>query len=398
MYSDREVLCFLQGVPGIGSKTILELWACFKSGDRIFHAEEKELERLLNIRQRTEFLRAREKTDPAEKLQKLKNRGISYYSVFDWNYPTRLRKISDAPLALYVIGSLPEEEKMTAAVIGARKHSYYGEKQTRIFSEILAEKQIGIISGMAKGIDSIAQMTALNSGGSTYAVLGCGVDICYPPECRQLYEKLPFHGGIISEYPPGTQPKAGLFPLRNRIISALGDILLVMEARQRSGTLITVDMALEQGKEIWALPGRCDDVLSYGCNRLIAQGAGILTGEKEFGEELELLKEKYERKTHGLKLIKKVCMEDEKDSCSTNRDGRPKKRTEKENMRSQAEDLEQEVLCVLDYQPMSLNDIYKELCRKKETVDEISKISAALVGLCVKGLARQVNGNWYIRV
>ena len=305
MYSDKQMLCFLQSVSGIGSKTIVNLWSYFKTGERIFNAGEEELKELLTEKQRIAFLHEREKTDPAEVLRKLEQRGISYYTVFDWNYPSRLRRVGDAPLALYVRGSLPPEDSMTASVVGARKHSYYGEKQTKLFAKILAQEQVGIVSGMAKGIDSIAQMTALENGGTSYAVLGCGVDICYPPECRRLYEKLPLQGGIISEYPPGTQPKAGLFPLRNRIISALGDILLVMEARVRSGTLITVDMALEQGKEIWALPGRCDDVLSYGCNRLIAQGAGILTGEEEFHKELDMLKQKYVRKAPERRVLGK---------------------------------------------------------------------------------------------
>ena len=403
MYSDKQTLCFLQSVQGIGSKTIENLWSYFKTGERIFHADEEELKKLLGERQRKAFLDAREKTDPKEVLQKLEQRGISYCTVFDWNYPSRLRKVSDAPLSLYVRGSLPPEDCMTASVIGARKHSYYGEKQTKLFAKILAQEQVGVVSGMAKGIDSIAQMTALENGGTTYAVLGCGVDVCYPPECRRLYEKLSLQGGIISEYPPGTQPKAGLFPLRNRIISALGDILLVMEARMRSGTLITVDMALEQGKEIWALPGRCDDVLSYGCNRLIAQGAGILTGEKEFCEELNILKYKYGRKTPELRVLGKENAKRKKAASDISGNAFENQRTDgqeilKAHEATHSVELEQEVLNVLDYQPVSLNEIYKCICRKRKTDIELPQISEALVGLCVKGLAKQVNGSWYIRV
>lgn len=388
MYSDREILCFLQNVTGIGNKTTRELWAYFKTGERIFKAEETELAMLLGDKQRRAFLNAREKTDPAALLKQLEKRGISYYTVFDWNYPERLRKISDVPLALYVMGNLPPAGKMTAAVVGARKHSYYGEKQTKIFARILANEQIGVISGMAKGIDSIAQMTAVECGGASYAVLGCGVDVCYPPESRRLYDRLKECGGIISEYPPGTQPKAGLFPMRNRIISGLSDILLVMEARQRSGTLITVDMALEQGKEIWALPGRCDDVLSYGCNRLIAQGCGMLTGEKEFVEELELLKQKYERRNRGKTLTNIVSVE--KAECDDKRIAVGGDETLGKT--------EQNVLSVLDYQPMSLGSIYEKMTNQKDSGISLPQVSAALVELCIKGLARQINGSWYIRV
>ena len=141
----------------------------------------------------------------------------------------------------------------------------------------MASRGITIISGMARGIDGIAQTAALDAGGRSYAVLGCGVDICYPEENRSLYDRLLQQGGILSEYPPGTPPEARLFPLRNRIISGLADAVLVIEARKKSGTLITVDMALEQGRDVFALPGRVSDSLSDGCNRLIRQGAAPAT-------------------------------------------------------------------------------------------------------------------------
>jgi len=386
MYSDREVLCFLQHVPGIGSKTIRTLWTHFKTGEEIFNAPEKELECVLSEKQKNAFLKAREKENASERIAKIKATGIEFYSVFDWNYPRRLRKIADAPLALYVKGNLPPEDTMTASVIGARKHSYYGEKYARLFSGVLAEEGIEVVSGMAKGIDSIAQMAALECGGSSYAVLGCGVDVCYPEECRKLYDKLPLNGGIISEYPPGTMPNAGLFPLRNRIISALGDILLVMEARQRSGTLITVDMALEQGKEIWVLPGRCDDVLSYGCNRLITQGAGMLLGEQEFRDELELLKQKYERPILLQRGNKKAIQ-------------RMNVRTEQvESDVSQVlSEIEKIVLSVLDYQPLSLSGIYRKMPQEGVMAYSIQEVGNTLVELCMKGLAKQVGGSYYIR-
>ena len=164
-----------------------------------------------------------------------------------------------------------------AAIIGARLASGYGREQARRFARRLASRGITIISGMARGIDGIAQKAALDAGGRSYAVLGCGVDICYPEENRELYDRLLQEGGIISEYPPGTYPEARLFPQRNRIISGLSDLVLVIEARKKSGTLITVDMALEQGREVYALPGRVSDALSDGCNRLIRQGAGPAT-------------------------------------------------------------------------------------------------------------------------
>ncbi len=190
-------------------------------------------------------------------------------------YPTMLRQVRHAPERLYVRGRLPEADRAAVAVIGARRCSSYGREMARWFAEELSQAGVQIISGMAAGIDGIAQRAALAAGGSSFGVLGCGTDICYPGENQDLYEALLEKGGILSEHPCGTMPIAGHFPSRNRIISGLSDIVLVIEAKQRSGTLITVDFALEQGKDVYVLPGRLTDACSVGCNRLLRQGAGI---------------------------------------------------------------------------------------------------------------------------
>ena len=145
-----------------------------------------------------------------------------------------------------------------------------------------------VLSGMARGIDAYGHIGALKAGGNTYAVLGCGVNICYPRTNQKLYEDILSHGGIISEYPPETEPIAQLFPARNRIISALSDVVVIVEAKERSGSLITADFALEQGKDIYAVPGRVTDSLSMGCNNLIRQGAGIINSVEDFVKDLEL--------------------------------------------------------------------------------------------------------------
>lgn len=389
MYSDREILYFLQTIPGIGNKTIRQLWHYFPSGDAVFNAVESDLKQILKPSQVRAFLQEREKETPSSKLAELQKKGIRYYSIFDWQYPLRLRTAADPPLSLFVRGELPPEKEMTAAVVGARYHSYYGEKHTRAFSSLLAKQGIGIVSGMAKGIDSIAQLTAIENGGKTYAVLGCGVDVCYPEESRKLYEMIPAHGGIISEYLPETMPQAGLFPMRNRIISALGDILLVMEAKEKSGTLITVDMALEQGKEIWALPGRVDDILSVGCNRLIAQGAGILTDLGEFAKELEWMKEKYgtSRRDIGKKRSKQQKEVEKNESVR-----------DELNCKNPAWNIEKEILSILNYQPSSIDAVYKAICRKKQITLTIPELSMILLELCMQKKIKQVNGGFYVSV
>ena len=287
-------------------------------------------------------------------------------------------------MGLFVKGSLPGEDELTVSVVGTRKHSYYGEKQTMEFCKMIAGMGVPVISGMARGIDGIAQKTAIANGSKTYAVLGCGVDVCYPEEHIRLYEQIPQYGGIISEYFPGTQPAAGLFPLRNRIISALGDILLVMEAREKSGTLITVDMALEQGKEIWVLPGRVDDALSVGCNRLISQGAYILPTVNEFKEELMDLAVKYgRRRVDGF-----VPEKGEREA----KEGNP----DMEQGRNLSL-LEKAVVAVLDYKPLSLTSIYESLDAESRNQYPIAQVSVTLIQLCMKNLAKQAGAGYYTR-
>lgn len=203
-------------------------------------------------------------------------------------YPARLLPYPGMPKELWVIGELPDD-RPTVAIVGARLCTHYGHVQATEFGRILSSKGVQIVSGMAIGIDSYAQEGALISSGKTYAVLGCGVDVCYPKSNRVLYRKIAQTGGIISELAPGTQPLRPYFPERNRIISALSDIVLVVEAREKSGSLITADCALEQGKTVYALPGRVGDALSGGCNYLIAQGAGIAYSPEAILDELGIM-------------------------------------------------------------------------------------------------------------
>ncbi len=220
-----------------------------------------------------------------------------YISREDPDYPERLRLLPGMPKGLYVKGSLPDSGP-SAAIVGARKCTVYGHKQSYAFGHYLASRGVQIISGMALGIDGYAQEGALDAGGKTFAVLGCGVDCCYPRSNRPLYNRIPEKGGILSELPEGTAPYAHFFPARNRIISALADLVLVIEAAEQSGSLITADFALEQGRTVYALPGRVGDRLSDGCNRLIYQGAGIAVSAEAVYEDLMSL---YEGKTRSIR-------------------------------------------------------------------------------------------------
>ena len=218
---------------------------------------------------------------------------MEIYSVFrgQEGYPERLMPFADMPSRLYVRGVLPADEQKTAAIVGARMCTAYGKSQAAFFAQVLAANGVAVISGLACGIDAAAHEGALKGHGKTIAVLGCGVDICYPKQNFPLFRKMmELGGGVMSEFPPGADPLPWHFPIRNRVISALADVVIVIEAKEKSGSLITADYALEQGKTVFALPGRTTDATSRGCNRLIAQGAEIALSPEMILEELGVKK------------------------------------------------------------------------------------------------------------
>lgn len=203
----------------------------------------------------------------------MNHKKIQYISIENQAYPEKLRHIYKPPKGLYVRGCFPKENKIGVAIIGARACSEYGKEVASYFAKELSENEVEIISGLARGIDGAAHKGALEARKRTYGVLGCGIDVCYPKEHALLYGKMEEEGGIISEYGYGVAPLPRYFPMRNRIISGLSDGILVVEAREKSGSLITVEYGLEQGKDIFVLPGRICDELSRGCNRLLKAGA-----------------------------------------------------------------------------------------------------------------------------
>ena len=225
---------------------------------------------------------------PEQIYEKALREQIQLVTFWDKLFPRKLKNINQAPYALYYKGQLPGDE-VAVAIVGARKCSEYGRYLANQLGEKLAENKVSVISGLAYGIDSASHAGALSRGGKTFGVLGCGVDICYPASSINLYGNMvKDSGGIISEYAPGTQPLPKFFPARNRIISGLSDIVVVVEARLRSGSLITADYAMEQGKDVYAFPGRITDKNSQGTNHLIYQGAGILDDIDKFLEDVNL--------------------------------------------------------------------------------------------------------------
>ena len=222
-----------------------------------------------------------------ERYEKMKSAGISFVSLGEAGYPQRLSQIPDPPRGIYYRGRLPEENVLSVAVVGSRDCSEYGSYVAGTLGSFLGERGVAVISGMARGIDGISQRAALLSGGESYGVLGCGVDICYPASNKRLYDTLMEQGGVLSPYPPGTPPVGYHFPPRNRIVSGLSQAVVVVEAARKSGTSITVSMALEQGRDVYVVPGRVTDRLSDGCNLMIKQGAEVFLDPESFLEELQ---------------------------------------------------------------------------------------------------------------
>jgi DNA processing protein len=286
---------WLANLANIGIKKIELLLDLYGSAEEVFKASKEELYALkrdgsfaglMSEKDLETIYSNRDRSKITECYNELISSGVTFISKEDADYPDKLRSIYSAPYALYLKGRLPGKENKVIAVIGARECSPYGIEMTKYLAGAIAMEGIHIISGLARGVDAYAHHGALIAGGVTYAVMGCGIDICYPRENINLYMDMQREGGIISEYAPNIKPLAGNFPMRNRIISGLSDGIVIIEAKEKSGSLITVDYGLDQGKEIYALPGRATDRLSEGCNNLIKLGAKMVTSPKDILEDI----------------------------------------------------------------------------------------------------------------
>lgn len=295
----------------------------------------------------------------------LSEKAIGFICPFHESYPTRLKKLYDPPHFLYYIGQLPEDEKPTLAVIGARNCTTYGMNIASELSKELVSYGIQIISGLARGIDGCAHKGALEGQGKTYGVIGHGVDGCYPRENIELYHKVGLTGGIISEYPIGSKALPFHFPIRNRLIAGLSDGVVVIEAKERSGTLITVDCGLEQGKDIFALPGRITDPLSRGCNQLIQNGAKLVLSVNDIIEEL------------SNKFSNLLCVQDKNGQLTWNL----------ENMITQEE---KQVLRYIAKEPIYFENLLNQ------TGYSTAKLMENVYSLKIKGIIKELAPQQYI--
>ena len=380
--AENNYAYMLHNIPGWGNKTLMRLIDEFGSCENIYNATENELKTKVTVKQYEAFLKAKKKWSLEGEYEYLYNRGIDFYPYVSDKYPKRLKDIPDPPFALYCMGKLPDENRPSVSILGARNSSEYGKYAAKLFGEKLAMSGVQIISGMARGVDGISQQSAIFAGGSSFGVLGSGVDVCYPEENHSLYDSLITSGGVISEYLPGTQPKPQYFPPRNRIISGLSDVVLVIEAREKSGTLITVDMALEQGREVFAVPGRICDSLSYGCNSLIRQGAGIASCPEDIVEYLR----------------RNICDATMKIKESEDNNKGLKKNIDAESSREALlnNDMQKCIYRELDFYPQTTGVIFEKIIAQGLQMT-VSEVMNALVELCLLGVVSQNGAGFYKR-
>jgi DNA processing protein len=307
------------------------------------------------------FLERRKTLNPLALVQELERKKIKVVTRLEETFPATLLQIANTPCMLYYRGDINILQKKALAVVGARKASPYGLTQTRTIVQELAQHDLVIVSGLARGIDGAAHEAALTAGGKTVAVLGSGVDIPYPRENKDLYHKIGEAGLLLSEFPPGTQPLDINFPVRNRIISGLSSGVFIVEGQAKSGSLITCDYALEQGKEVFALPGPVTSPLSLGPLRLIQQGAKLVIYAQDILEELgyEYTYNLFNR--HQEKLIN-ITRE------------------------------EKELLNIIAWEPLHIDSILARWDIQRGDVYEI------LLKLELQGLIKQLPGKYYVKI
>jgi DNA processing protein len=347
-------------VKGIGAARLRRLIDYFGSVEAAWIAPSQSLLAAgLNQKLVENFLLLRSDVSLDRVWERLQESGIKVLTWEDQAYPKRLIEIDQPPPVLYLRGDLLPEDDWAVAVVGTRRITGYGRQVAEEISSFLANNGITVISGLARGVDSVAHKSALDAGGRSLAVLGNGVDQIYPPEHRRLADAIVQHGALISDYPPGTPPDSVNFPPRNRIISGLSQAVVIVEAGERSGALITANFAAEQGRDVFAVPGNINAPQSKGTNRLIQQGANPLLDAQEILEMLNLTQIVEHRAARAALPV---------------------------------DPTEARLLGVIGHEPRHIDDI----CRQSDL--PIDQVSATLALMELKGIVRQVGGMNYVAV
>ncbi|MEN9212149.1 MAG: DNA-processing protein DprA [Thermostichus sp. DG02_4_bins_136] len=292
-------------IKGIGPHRLKRLWESFGSLQRAWEADESALQQVEGIGPTLaqSVQQARQQLSPVQILEQTRRPGIPFVTPADPGYPPLLWELPDPPPILYILGDCPSWEQPTIAMVGTRAPTPYGGYWTRQISAALATAGCVVVSGLAIGIDGTAHQACLDAGGKTLAVVGTGVDVVYPAQHRQLYQRIRQQGAILSEYPPGTPPAKEHFPQRNRIIAGLCRATLVMEAPERSGALITAYLANTYGREVYALPGNIDTAAARGCLNLIRSGANLILDIESLLQDLQLTQGSLQSGSRGAETV-----------------------------------------------------------------------------------------------
>lgn len=354
------------GIPGIGRVRISQLKEHFGSLQEAWKAPEVKLKQAkLDARSIDALVTLRPRMSLDAEMEKLERYKVKVFVYEDPLYPLRLKEIYDYPPVLYVRGNLPGEDEPCLAVVGTRRPTIYGRQVTEEIVTDLARSKIAIVSGLARGIDSVAHRAALDAGGKTVAVFGSGLDVVYPGENVKLAQAIMEHGALVSEHPLGVKPKAENFPLRNRIMSGLSLGVLVVEAGERSGALITAHQAAEQNREVFAIPGSILSPASQGTNSLIQEGAKLIRKYTDILEELNLTIAVQQTKIKEFSLAEHSIVESSVEST---------------------------ILEQLSSEPSHID----EICRRSGLA--MPEVSSTLAVLELKGIAKQVGSMNYVLV
>ncbi len=294
---DTKYLLALNCHPKIGGQTLKKMLAVYDSPESLWSDSQQGLLQKLGEKLTALVLEARSVYNPENEIEKLASFGVGYITIFDKGYPKLLNEAYDCPAILYIKGNAKILNNLSLGVVGSRKYTVYGKKLSYKLSKECAESGITIISGLALGVDAFAHQAALDANGKTVGVLGCGLDKIYPVSNFHLGQEIIEKGGaIISEFPLGVPPMKQNFPARNRIIAGLSAGVLVIEAAEKSGALITAYQALEYSREVFALPGDIDSENSIGTNKLIQEGAKLVLSVDDILKELNIEKKVSEQK------------------------------------------------------------------------------------------------------
>ena len=375
--ADIEQWLKLIRADSVGPTTFGRLLKHFGSVDRALGASVSELTKVdgIGFKSAEQIAATRDKFDAAREVETAKKLGVWIINLADERYPALLKRIYDPPPVLYIKGSLSSADNLSIAIVGSRRCSLYGQEQASRFAHLLSSAGFTICSGMARGIDTFAHQGALAGGGRTIAVQGCGLANVFPPENKKLFELIAESGACISELPLGYEPLSENFPPRNRIIAGLSLGTIVIEAGLKSGALITAEAALENGRDVMAVPGKIDSPLSRGSNRLLKQGAKLVESVEDVAEALGYI---------GRQLQKHISVAAKKTS----------ERVEES---------------LFDASQFNLNDsertIYDYLNKEPLHLEQIiagtdllpGNTNAGLISLQLKGLIKQLPGSLFVR-